>query len=712
MLLTLTKLIRSRTALIIALAVFLVFGARLTSPLRQGGVFSSSTLPSGASLSAQVVIGATDKIVVIGADESFITSAKTRAENIKQSLTQLQSRIQALRVQAAPRIAEEVQFVGNGVYNGAHALLFRDAVEGGAAQEMTALVINTGANAITPISIQGLASPFSLLNPSLPFTDRCGGSIAPQGTCSLVFLYAPDFSKITGESETRTKLISFESNIGDSNQLLLVGSARKNVQNRQLANTAADDLTVEVTQPQSALPGDSSLFLLMVKSKSITDARHVFFKDVNISGFAQPFSIKRNYCAERPVHSNSCVIEGVFQSPVAGEFQKEIIASFNVGAETRKSVAVVLSGRTLVSPQALNPAKHLLVVYNESWSESVEAKEYYLANRPGFSNANILGLRFPFSVACPDLGCLANSLEVIPFRDIREKIAEPIFAWLRDHLDKNIQYIVLMRGFPTRGPGGETPLVRYVPGDPVESVQRTIQEIVASRLGKGVFVTSLDMGSLEATKAYIDKLKSVYTLMPVKSPVISARGTNKSGTTYYFSNAYAPGYESSPPSAKDFADALKAANPAARIIYKDFNEPILATASDVSGFLHRGIYGYKNGTGEGGWNGDYAVNGTVKLSGKSGWWLAQSVESFNGLWMAAGHQGNFIKWFSANAYGGTNYSNTPVAAVTHTIEPTTGGINKPYLYVCWDSGLPFGYCAWKSANTPGHQAVGDPWVTR
>ena len=201
--------------------------------------------------------------------------------------------------------------------------------------------------------------------------------------------------------------------------------------------------------------------------------------------------------------------------------------------------------------------------------------------------------------------------------------------------------------------------------------------------------------------------------MPVKGELISARGTAFEGTTYYFSDAYAPDFKGVSPNAKNVADALRTANPSARIVRKDFDAPILKQASDVSGFFHRGIYGYKDGRGVDGWNGDYAINGTIILSGKSGWWLAQSIESYNGLWMAAGHQGNFIKWFSANAYGGTNYSNTPAAAVTHVVEPTAAGANGPQLFLCWDSGKPFAYCAWKSV--PGDfalQAVGDPWVTR
>jgi hypothetical protein len=82
------------------------------------------------------------------------------------------------------------------------------------------------------------------------------------------------------------------------------------------------------------------------------------------------------------------------------------------------------------------------------------------------------------------------------------------------------------------------------------------------------------------------------------------------------------------------------------------------------------------------------------------------------IW-SLGH-GNFLQWFSSNAFGGTNYSNTPVGAVCYTEEPGgDGAINNETIYFGeWVAGKNFALCAWNSRVTPNMQAVGDPFVTK
>jgi hypothetical protein len=75
-------------------------------------------------------------------------------------------------------------------------------------------------------------------------------------------------------------------------------------------------------------------------------------------------------------------------------------------------------------------------------------------------------------------------------------------------------------------------------------------------------------------------------------------------------------------------------------------------------------------------------------------------------------QGNFTQWFAQRAFGGTNYENTPVAAVSHTDEPNLG-VNDPAIYFgLWASGKIFAICAWNSRYTEMFQAVGDPFVRK
>ena len=88
-----------------------------------------------------------------------------------------------------------------------------------------------------------------------------------------------------------------------------------------------------------------------------------------------------------------------------------------------------------------------------------------------------------------------------------------------------------------------------------------------------------------------------------------------------------------------------------------------------------------------------------------------TLKSING--QRVGGQGQFIQWFSHNAFGGSNYSHTPVAAVSHVDEPGLDGVNDPAKYFgLWAQGKNFGITAWNSKPTDRFQSVGDPLVTR
>jgi hypothetical protein len=112
----------------------------------------------------------------------------------------------------------------------------------------------------------------------------------------------------------------------------------------------------------------------------------------------------------------------------------------------------------------------------------------------------------------------------------------------------------------------------------------------------------------------------------------------------------------------------------------------------------------------------FCPNNKVVWGGNSSWWIIETIESFNG-WHGT-DQGNFTQWFSGGAFGGAGYENTPVAAVSHTDEPTLAGINDSPLYFgLWASGKSFAICAWNSLRVsapypPAMQAVGDPFITR
>ncbi len=92
-----------------------------------------------------------------------------------------------------------------------------------------------------------------------------------------------------------------------------------------------------------------------------------------------------------------------------------------------------------------------------------------------------------------------------------------------------------------------------------------------------------------------------------------------------------------------------------------------------------------------------------------------SVDSYNGARNTG--QSSFLTWWASNSFGGANYSNTPLGAVTHVAEPETGVENTYTYYGTWAVGKPFVFNAWYAlySNQGGYQecaVVGDPFVTK
>jgi hypothetical protein len=75
-------------------------------------------------------------------------------------------------------------------------------------------------------------------------------------------------------------------------------------------------------------------------------------------------------------------------------------------------------------------------------------------------------------------------------------------------------------------------------------------------------------------------------------------------------------------------------------------------------------------------------------------------------------QGDYWMWFSQNAFGSTDYENTPVGAITNTDAPGVPTLPYPYYFNLWVAGKNFAICAWNARIVRYFQAVGDPFVTR
>lgn len=217
--------------------------------------------------------------------------------------------------------------------------------------------------------------------------------------------------------------------------------------------------------------------------------------------------------------------------------------------------------------------------------------------------------------------------------------------------------------------------------------------------GTRALISHMDMGSLEATQAYILKIKRAYSKMRVPSSIVSGNDARISGSQFYFDE------RSADPQLKRTSQLglyMKS-------FFHSFNVEVssepLKQASHVSGFFTQGVHGQRPAS--------YAVDGSIVFKGHSSWAVVASLESFNGKRKSSNTgQSSFEDWFSKTAFGSKNYEFTPIGAVTHVDEPLIWGVQDPAFFYLWDRGLTFVESAWLSRRTQYFMAVGDPLVTR
>jgi len=223
------------------------------------------------------------------------------------------------------------------------------------------------------------------------------------------------------------------------------------------------------------------------------------------------------------------------------------------------------------------------------------------------------------------------------------------------------------------------------------------------------FVNYINAGTLTDCEAYVDKLANIGTNFSSGKLIISASAGGYSNTNYYFDDTeccYNDNAIGGAAAQAVIQDGVSSNSVVYTNVYPDCGSLAchITTGTNVAGYLSWGAHSSLTA--------DYATNGYVQWSGNSSWWIIETIESWNGDRYET-DQGNFIKWFSSNAFGGTNYSNTPVGAVSNVEEPYEPGPSYGAIYFgLWASGKDAGICAWNARNTPYFQAVGDPLVTK
>ncbi len=339
----------------------------------------------------------------------------------------------------------------------------------------------------------------------------------------------------------------------------------------------------------------------------------------------------------------------------------------------------------------VNPAQDMLLICNTNL-ESVFVKDYYLAHRPLVSQANVLTIGY------------APQETILP-ADFETAMRTPVLNWLAANPTKKPKYWVLFLGVPSRIHADTNEYGYY--GGTHPSVSVTLSALPGAR---NPFITHINMGNTNhigdtnACRAYIDKLEFFGTNYSPRKIVISASAGGYGNTNYYFDGVGGFTF-----AAYEAGAGVVAAGISTNNVYVRAVEPHINRGTNVAAYYSSGIHGWQSF--------QSTVNGDVVFEGNSQWYVMLTYESFNGYRFAEIpplFQGNFIKWFSSSAFGGTNFSNTPVGAVTHTDEPGPGdNINdRQIFYGYWASGKTFCLAAWNSRRTPFFQAVGDPLVKK
>lgn len=371
---------------------------------------------------------------------------------------------------------------------------------------------------------------------------------------------------------------------------------------------------------------------------------------------------------------------------------------------------------TTFSPLVQYPvdvSKDLLLIWNTNSENSRIVKDYYLTHRPMVGAANVLGV-----------GGTTN--EMTHLVALTNEVVAPVMAWLASNPTKHPSYIILFPDLPTR-------VLESIPCPTTNfcALQSVAYGIHENFPGMKPFVTSINMGLCFGTDfcaavtndciAYIDKL-AAFSATNANKLFISANSTGYGNTNYVVDDVFY-GVPSGQTQIQIATNGLMSAGvPASAIHYLRDNEPCvgvdannnctnwqakphLTNTVNVAGYICWGSHSTLEH--------EYAIDGKVKWTGQSSWWVIQTIESFNG--QRRGGHGNFTQWFSAYAFGSTNgnYANTPVGAVSHTDEPGGPGPNSADKYFgLWAAGKPFAICAWNSKNTAKFQTVGDPFVKK
>jgi hypothetical protein len=353
----------------------------------------------------------------------------------------------------------------------------------------------------------------------------------------------------------------------------------------------------------------------------------------------------------------------------------------------------------------VNVPKDVLLIYNTSspGNASSNVFAYYVTHRAMVGNANSLGF------SCP-------TNEGISWSSYTSNFVPPILNWLSNNPTLRPQYVILFQDFPSR--------VTNATSNATCSVQYDLhagynyQFSTSNYLQTWMpFVTAINMngtgGATDCTN-YINKLTN---MAAGSHGLLITASSSYYGTSYwYFDDAGAPTNANYLPLGSFGAAGVESNGVlSSTVTYTPTNSTHISKGTNVAGYF---TWGWDGGLG-----GGYPTN-YVSFSGNSGWYLIATAESFNGQRIPDYGQCSFLQWFATTAFYGTNYSNTPIGAISHVDEPLEYADNDFDYFGFWAAGKSFVICAWAGQvgtyadyGSPGDsdfwfQATGDPFVIK
>jgi hypothetical protein len=222
-----------------------------------------------------------------------------------------------------------------------------------------------------------------------------------------------------------------------------------------------------------------------------------------------------------------------------------------------------------------------------------------------------------------------------------------------------------------------------------------------TNIGWQPWVHSINLSNVNDCVGYIKKLTQIGTNSPGQI-FLSASAVGYGNTNYYFDGDNSDG---DPKAFLAMQAVMSNGVPASAVDYTTNPAPHIISGTNVAGYWSYG--------GDGLLPPD--ITTYISWAGNSGWYIMGTVDSWNGQrsYEYDPYQSFVLQWFFPKAFGGTNYSSTPVGAVSHVYEPYLAHVEDTRFYFgLWAAGKSFGICAWNSIQSPQFQATGDPFVKR